>query len=127
MISLTRLSQSAGQVLLFKFKLSTYIDCGLETIIFEEEFGVKTTNHTNSKKPSTASEDADEVEGSHEQVIELSDDEPYVTPFLLGKKIRKVVAPPPDDSDVEDSEVEQRLLGKVNKKGAVKSSNDKVG
>jgi hypothetical protein len=49
----------------------------------------------------------------------------YVTPFLLKKKIRKV-APPPDDTEVEDSEVEQQLVRKASKTGAVKSSSDKV-
>jgi hypothetical protein len=50
----------------------------------------------------------------------------YVTPFLLKKKIRKVAPPPPDDTDMEDSEVEQQLVRKASKTGAVKSSSDKV-
>ena len=56
--------------------------------------------------------------GSHEP-IELSDSDEalvYVTPFPLEKKMRKVVAPPPDDTDAEDYEIEQRLRGKVTKK-----------
>lgn len=67
----------------------------------------------------------DKVEGGHS---ELSDNqEPYITPFLLEKKKRKV-APPPEDTELEAlSEVEQQLRGKASKKaGPVKSSVEKV-
>lgn len=74
-------------------------------------------------------------QGSHVSTEELvvdsdaSDQEPYVTPFQLEKKIRKVVVPPDDIGEAEssDSEVEQRLRGKASKKaGGVKSTSDKV-
>lgn len=54
-------------------------------------------------------------------------EEPYVTPFSLKNKIQKVVAPPPNDTEVEDPDIEKRLRGKVNKKdGTLKSASDKV-
>ena len=63
--------------------------------------------------------------GSHDP-IELSDSDEalvYVIPFPLEKKTRKVVAPPPDDTDAEDYEIEQRLRGKVTKKAVSGSHN----
>ena len=92
----------------------------------------------NSKKPSN--EDVDKVQaeggdnktpglqGSHMSIIKSSDDEePYVTPFLLEKKIQKVVTPPPDNTEAEDSEIKNQLRGKANKKtGVVRSSSNKV-
>lgn len=49
--------------------------------------------------------------------IELSDDgAPYATPFVLGKQKRKAVAPPPDDTEADDSAAERQLRGKTNKK-----------
>lgn len=88
----------------------------LETLIFKDASGVKTIRPSN--------EDVDKVEDN--SVIELSDEEPYVTPFKLQKKRRKV-APPPEDTEVEASEVEQQLRGKASKKaGPLKSSTDKV-
>lgn len=59
------------------------------------------------------------------EVVELFDDdeEPYITPFRLDKKMQKMVAPP-DDTEVEDSDTEQHLKGKVSKKAA--GSNNKV-
>jgi hypothetical protein len=92
----------------------------LETLIFEDESGVKTTRPSNK--------DTDKVEDN--AVIELTDEEPYVTPFLLGKKKRKVAPPPPpEDSEAENSEIELQLRGKLDaskKAGPVKSSSDKV-
>lgn len=61
------------------------------------------------------------------RVIELSDEEepePYVTPYLLEKKTRKAVAPPPEDTEAEASETENQLRGKVSKKAAATSSNN---
>jgi hypothetical protein len=90
----------------------------LETFIFEDESGIKTGGPSN----------VDKVQGgSHDAVIELSDDqEPYVTPFPLAKKKRKV-APPPEDTEAEQSDMEQQLRGKMGKKaGAKESSTDKV-
>jgi len=90
----------------------------------------------NSEKPSN--EDMDKVEDEDNKTPvprgsciskELSEDEePYITPFLLNKKIRKEVAPPPDDTEAEDSEIEEQLRGKANTKkaGVVKSSSNKV-
>ena len=93
-------------------------------------------------KPSNKLEDVPvvEVEGSNDEtprprgsqkskeLVNLSDNEdPYVTPFPLEKKKKYAVArlaPPPDDTEAEDSEIEKKLRGKVNKK--VKSSSDKV-
>lgn len=60
------------------------------------------------------------------EVVEISDDEPYITPFVL-KRVRKAAPPPPDDTEVENSDIEQQLRAKASKKaGAVKGSNDKV-
>ena len=83
-----------------------------------------------------SNKDTDKVKlGSGSQnasaVIELSDSdasdqEPYVTPFLLEKKKRKI-APSLEDTEVEHSKVEQQLRRKASKKdGPVKSSTDKV-
>lgn len=96
----------------------------LETLIYEDGSGVKTTR---------PNKDVDKVEhegGFQNAVIELSDgdqlEESYVTPFLLQKKKRKI-APPPEETELEHSEVEQQLRGKASKKaGPVKSSTDKV-
>lgn len=97
--------------------------------------GVKTT------RPSNKDTDKVKLVGGSQKatgsaVIELSDSdagdashvdqEPYVTPFLLEKKKRKI-APAPEDTEVEHSEVEQQLRRKASKKaGPVKSSPDKV-
>ena len=98
-----------------------------ETLLFEDETGIKTI------RPDKAVP-ADRVKGgSHNEVIELSDasnqlEEPYVTPFLLEKKRRKV-APPPQagDTEPEHSEVEQQLREKARGKARpVKSSTYKV-
>jgi hypothetical protein len=102
----------------------------LETLIYENgsASGVKTT------RPNKDVEKVELEGGSQNAVIEVSDASddqgPYVTPFALEKKKRKV-APPPEDSeaDSEHSEVEQKLRGKASKKaasGPVKSSTDKV-
>lgn len=110
----------------------------LETLIFEDESGVKVRRLTNKGKPSNT--DADHVESeennktprpqaSHvSEAIELSDsEEPYITPTLLTKKMRKVVAPSPNDTELEESEVEQKMREKMSKKtSAVKTSSDKV-
>ena len=40
--------------------------------------------------------------------IELSDEEPYNTPSVL-KRTQKVAAPPPDNTEVEDSEAEEEM------------------
>jgi hypothetical protein len=45
-------------------------------------------------------------------------------PFRMKKKTQHVVAPPPDDIEAEESEVEEKLRGKT--KTVVKSSSDKV-
>ena len=56
----------------------------------------------------------------------MSDEEPYVTPFLLSKKKQKV-APPPEDTEAENSEIEVQLRGKGSKKASpAKSPSDKV-
>ena len=89
-----------------------------ETLIYEDESGVKTT------RPSD--KDVDKVGLEDNAAIELSDEEPYVTPFLLSKKKQKV-APPPEDTEAENSEIEVQLRGKGSKKASpVKSSSDKV-
>ena len=67
-------------------------------------------------RPSNKDTDKVKLEGGSQNasaVIELSDldasdQEPYVTPFLLEKKKRKI-APAPKDTEVEHSEVEQQL------------------
>ena len=85
-------------------------------------------------RPSNKDTDKVKLEGGSQNasaVIELSDSdasdqEPYVTPFLLEKKKRKI-APALEDTEVEHSEVEQQLRWKASKKdGPVKSSTDKV-
>lgn len=104
----------------------------LETLLFEDRSGVKTTRPSNKKDT-----DKVKIEGGSKksavQVVELSDSddashidqEPYVTPFLLEKKRRKI-APAPEDTE-EESEVEQQLKRKASKKtGPVKSSTEKV-
>lgn len=102
----------------------------LETLIYEDGSGVKTT------RPNKDVDKVDDEGGSQNADIELSDTtsrgdqleepEPYVTPFLLEKKKRKI-APPPEETEPEHSEVEQQLRGKASKKaGPVKSSTDKV-
>ena len=48
-------------------------------------------------------------------LIELSDKEPYVTPSVLERNTQKAVTPPPDDTEAEDSEVEQMKREKVKK------------
>ena len=103
-------------------------------MIYEDKSGLNTTRGINSP----SNEDRDEVEDdktpgpwhsyTSKEFIELSDnEEPYVTPFSLKNKIQKVVAPPPNDTEVEDPDIEKRLRGKVNKKdGTLKSASDKV-
>lgn len=106
-------------------------------MIYEVESEVKTTRVITSP----SNKDMDEVEDNKTPVPrgsralkefdELSDDgEPiYITPFLLEKKIQRMGAPPPEntEADSEDSEIEIQLRGKVNKKGgAVKSASNKV-
>lgn len=118
----------------------TDITKSLETLIFETESGLKTFSRNASNV------DMDEVEGgngnktvtprprgsnmseskpANEEISELSnDEEPYVTPFPLEKKKRKVFEPPPGDTD---SEIEQQLRGKaVSKKAGAASNNLKV-
>lgn len=90
----------------------------LETLIFEDESGIKT------KIP--AGVDSDEVDntprpqGSPEPIELTDDDEPYVSPFPL-KKTRKVVAPPSDVAD--DTDVEEGIERLRKKAGSVKSHN----
>jgi hypothetical protein len=87
--------------------------------MFQDELGVKT------KRPSN--KDVDKVD-DNAAAIELSDsdEEPYVTPLLL-RKNKRMVAPPPEDVEAENSETEQQLRGKASKKaGPVKNSSDKV-
>ena len=95
----------------------------LETLIYEDESGAVYTTRPNDKV---------ELEGgSQNAVIELSDasgdQEPYVTPFTLEKKKRKV-APPLEDTeaDSDHSEAEQQLRGKASKKAGMKISTNKV-
>ena len=62
---------------------------------------------------------------------EVSDnEEPYVMPVLLSKKKRRVVAPPLDDTELEDSEVERKMREKFKRLSsaatAAKSLSDKV-
>jgi hypothetical protein len=90
----------------------------LETLIFEDESGIRTIGPSN--------EDMVQVRGGS-QVIELSDDndeEPFVTPILLDKKRRRI-APQAirEDTEEEDSEVERQLRGK--KGSLVKTQNFK--
>ena len=90
----------------------------LETLIYEDELGVKTT------RPSD--KDVDKVRLENNAAIELSDEEPYIMPFLLSKKKWKV-APPPEDTEAENSEIEVQPRGKGSKKASpAKSSSDKV-
>lgn len=103
---------------LFDLKVPIDIEkCPVETLIFEDKSGLKTIRPTSHKKTfdadmnSTESEDDDETpQGpcmSKDIVIELSDDEEfYVMPSLL-KKAQKVAAPPPEDTEVEDSDIKQ--------------------
>ena len=91
---------------------------------------MKTRSSINTKTPSNEvddleAEDRDDEtsrpQGSHVsgEVVEISDDddnEPYITPFLLEKKKGKLVAPPPDDTEGEESDIEKQLRGKVSKK-----------
>lgn len=106
----------------------------LETLIFKDGSVVRTARGLGSKAPSNEVHDSG-VEGDNEtprpqgshvsnEVVELTDDdeEPYITPFTLERKVRKAVAPPPIDTEVEDSDIEQQLRRKASKKaGAVKS------
>ena len=54
-------------------------------------------------------------QGMSKDLIELSDKEPYVTPSVLERKTQKVVTPPPDDTEAEDSEVERIQREKAKK------------
>lgn len=95
--------------------------------------GVKTT------RPSNKDTDKVKLVGGSQKatgsaVIELSDSdagdashvdqEPYVTPFLLEKKKRKIAPAPEDTASEVDSEVEQQLRRKASKKAPVKISAD---
>ena len=94
----------------------------LETLMFEDN----SKSGVNVIRPKPSNADMDETEddktprpqGSH-----LSEDEePYVTPFPLEKKTRKVVVPSSNDTEAEDSEIERKLLIEKVKKAAVKNS-----
>ena len=87
-------------------------------MIYEDELGVKTT------RPSD--KDVDKVGLENNAAIKLSDEEPYIMPFLLSKKKRNV-ARPPEDTEAENSEIEVQLRGKGSKKASpAESSSDKV-
>jgi hypothetical protein len=47
-------------------------------------------------------------------------------PYLLEKKTRKAVAPPPEDTEAEASETENQLRGKVSKKASATTSSDNL-
>ena len=72
----------------------------------------------------TESEDNTEIphpQGMSKDLIKLSDKEPYITPSILERKTQKAVTPPSDDTEAEDSEIEQ-IQGEKAKKMERKAS-----
>jgi hypothetical protein len=112
--------------------------CLQETLIFADGSVVKTTSGiTKTLSNDLEAEDGDDEthrpQGSHVsgEVVEISqsddDKDPYITPFLLEKKKGKLPAPQADDTEGEESDIEQQLRGKASKKAAgVSGSNNKV-